>query len=234
MKKPATVDGPSETLRWYLTQMWRDMLSVYYANTPVWRWLKSGALLFLGLCAWAGGAVLLSVRPDWTFLYFVMAYGFLLLFWGPLTHFVIVPLVLELRRSANSPFVRTLARNGGKINLSVFFTLVIVLALSTPGFMLLDFGSVGSDEGGDVRGELRCEGPVDDLVTCEVHDTRHVDHVVAIVEGEVIAEADEPPYRFEVGTDQLRETEAGYQFAVEYRDEDGDTLRRQITSVRES
>ena len=234
MKKPKNVEGPSETIRWYLRQMWRDLLSVYYANTPVWRWLKSGALMFLGLFAWAGASVLLSIRPEWTFLYLVMAYGFLLILWGPLTHFAIVPAVLRLRRTAEHPLARTIARNGGKINLTIFITLVILLALSPPGIMLLEFEAGLPGDGPSASGTLQCEGPENEVVTCEVHDAQNIDHVVIMIGGEVIDEAHEPPYRTEVRTDQLRETRTGYEFAVEYRDEDGNTLQRQIQTVQET
>jgi hypothetical protein len=70
---------------WYARQGWRDLLSVYYANTAVWRWLKSGTLVFFGFFLWAGSTVLQSVT-GWTFLNYTMAYGFLLLAWGPFTH----------------------------------------------------------------------------------------------------------------------------------------------------
>ena len=234
MKKPKNVEGPYETARWYLRQMWRDLLSVYYANTPVWRWLKSGALMFLGMCTWAGASVLLSIRPGWTFLYLVMAYGFLLILWGPLTHFAIVPTVLRLRRTGEHPITRKLARNGGKINLTIFFTLVILLALSPPGIMLLEFDATLPGNGASTSGNLQCEEPEDGVITCEVHDAQNIDHVVIMVGGDVIDEAHEPPYRTEVRTDQLRETRTGYEFAVEYRDEDGNTLQRQIKTVRDT
>lgn len=234
MEKPKNVEGRYETFRWYLRQMWRDLLSVYYANTPVWRWLKSGALMFLGMFVWAGASVLLSIRPEWTFLYLVMAYGFLLILWGPLTHFAIVPTVLKLRRTAEHPVTRTIARHGGKINLTIFLTLVIVLAVWPPAIMLLEFEAALPGDGAGASGDLQCVGPEDDVVTCEVHDAQNIDHVVVMVGGDVVAEAHEPPFRVEVRTDQLRETRTGYEFAVEYRDEDGNTLQRQIRTVHDS
>ncbi len=218
-------------MRWYAVRTWRDLKSVYYANTPNWRWLKSGALIFLGFFAWTGGAVLLSVRPDWTFLHFVISYGFLLLIWGPLTHFLIVPLSIRVRRTAEHPLARTLSRNAGKINLTIFFALVVVLGVLTPGFMMLEFAPLpGDGDRVDVRGELVCDVE-DDLISCQVEGAQGFDHVVVTSGGEVVATADEPPYAFEVHRDDLDETRTGHQFAVDYRSEDGDTLRRHVRTV---
>ena len=220
----------SRSLGWYLGRIWRDLLSVYYANTPVWRWLKSGALIFLGFFAWTTGAVLLSVRPEWRFLTYVMAYGFLLLFWGPFTHFVVVPLSIRLRRTAEHPYVRAVNRRSGKINLSIFFTLVIILGTFTPGIMMFEFApGLGDGDQENVRGNLICEVD-DDVVSCHVEGAQGIDYVVATSGGTVVAMADEPPFEFEVHMDDLHETRTGKELVVDYRDEDGETLRR---SVRE-
>ena len=210
--------------------MWRDLLSVYYANTPVWRWLKSGALVFLGFFAWTSGAVLLSVRPEWDFLTYVMAYGFLLLFWGPFTHFVIVPASIRLRRTAEHPYVRAVNRHSGKINLSIFFTLVIVFGTFTPGIMMFEFApGLGDGDGdrGEVRGNLVCDVD-DDVVSCHVEEARGIDHVVATSGGTVVATVDDPPFAFEVHADDLDETRTGKELVVDYRDGDGETLRRHV------
>ncbi|MFC4541896.1 hypothetical protein ACFO5R_08135 [Halosolutus amylolyticus] len=218
----------SRSLRWYLGRLWRDLLSVYYANTPIWRWLKSGALVFFGFFAWMSGTVLLSVRPEWGFLTYVMAYGFLLLFWGPFTHFVVVPVSIRLRRTAEHPTVRAVNRHAGKINLSIFFTLVLVFGTFTPGIMMFEFDpGLGDGEQDDVRGTLVCDVD-DDVVSCHVDGAQGIDHVVATSGGEVVATVDEPPFAFEVHTDELQETRTGNELVVEYRDESGELLRRQV------
>jgi len=218
------------TVRWYLGQMWRDLLSVYYANTPVWRLMKSGALLFLGFFAWMGGSVLLSVEPGWTFLHYVMAYGFLLLAWGPLTHFVVVPLTIRLRRTGEHPLSRLFARNSGKINLAVFFTLVVVVGTLTPGVMMLEFGAVGGGSGVDVSGDLVCDVG-GETVSCRVENAEGIDHVVVTSGGEPLRTVEEEPFAFGVDRDELAETRSGKEFVVEYRDEDGDRLRRLVRTV---
>lgn len=221
MQKPADVEGTRATLRWMGAQAWRDLKSVYFANTPVWRWLKSGALLFLGLFTWAASAVLLSIRPEWTFLYLPMAYGFLLIVWGPLTHFLIVPLVLRVRRTAQHPTVRLVARNAGKINLTIFFTLVVLLAIVQPGIMLLEFAPGVGDTTTEVRGEIECSGPEDGVITCEVRNPAGFDHVVALSGGEVIDRADAEPYRLEFHRDDVTDG----RYLVQLRDADGNNLR---------
>lgn len=227
MQKPADVHGPIAMGQWVIRQAWADLKSIYYANTPIWRWLKSGALLFLGFCVWAGAAVVLSVRPDWTFLYLVMAYGFLLVFWGPLTHFGIVPLILRLRRGATHPVVRTLARHGGKINLSIFFVLVLVLAVYQPGFMLLEFAPGVGEPTERVQGSIECDDPVDGMISCEVTNPGGFDHVVVLSGDGVIAQADEEPYRVEFAVDDV---ESG-RYLVQLRDADGNNLRTISRSV---
>lgn len=225
-----TEKNSSRTVRWYLGQMWRDLLSVYYANTPIWRWLKSGALIFLGFFVWTSGAVLLSVRPEWELLHYVMAYGFLLLFWGPFTHFVVVPLSIRLRRTAEHPLSRTFSRHAGKINLTIFFTLVLVLGTVTPGIMMFEFAPLPGDGETQVRGDLVCDVD-DELVSCHVEGAQGIDHVVVTSGGEVIATAEEPPFAFELHRDDIEETRTGKEFTVEYRDEDGETLRRHVRPV---
>ena len=223
VNKPPNVEGGWPTLRWMLGQMWRDLLSVYYANSMIWRWLKSGALLFLGFCVWAGASVVLSVQPSWTFLYFVMAYGFLLILWGPLTHFLLVPGVLRLRRTASHPVSRLVARHGGKINLSIFFLLVVLLAMYPPGAMMLEFAPPALEDNEPRSGAWLCDEPADGEITCQVHEPSGIDHVIVRSDGEEIARADDPPFKVTLSTDALADDG---RYVVEYRDAGGDLLRR--------
>lgn len=226
MKKPANVTGPIETVRWMSGQAWSDLKSVYYANTPVWRWLKSGALVFLGLCVWTGASVVFSIRPEWTVLLYVMAYGFLLVLWGPLTHFAIVPAVLRLRRTASHPITRTISRHGGKINLTIFFALVVVLAVVQPGIMMLEFAPVTDGNGEDVRGDVDCDR-ADELIICDIENPAGFDHVVILTEDGVIERADEAPYQLEFQRDAVD----GDRFRVQFRDEDGQPLRTVLWTI---
>lgn len=218
------------TLRGYVQQFWRDLLSVYYANTPIWRWLKSGALLFFGIGLWAGGSAVHSVT-GWRPVLYVMAYGFLLIGWGPFTHMLLVPLTIRLRRNAQTNLGRVFSRNSGKINLSIFAVCVIVLATFAPGLMLLEFSpSTSGSSGPTVSGDLVCDsGP--DTVSCEVVDPQGIDHVVVFSDEDRIERVEGPPFDFTVDNSDLTETRSGQQFIVEYRDADGNRLQRLVKRV---
>jgi hypothetical protein len=214
-----------------LGQAWRDLLSVYYANTPVWRWLKSGGLVLLGLAVWSGANVLHSYVPEWDFLTYVMAYGFLVIIWGPLTHFLVVPGIIRLRRTADGGLERSIARHGSKLNLSVFVVLVVVLGTLTPGVMMLEFsGTLGDSGSGDVTADLVCD-PGEETVTCRLEEPSGFDHVVVTSGDRRLERIEEPPYEFTVQRDELAETRNGAEFVVELKAEDGTTLRRFVRTV---
>jgi hypothetical protein len=221
----------SATVRTVAQQAWRDLLSVYYANTLTWRWLKSGALVFLGFFAWTGSSVLLSVEPGWGFLTYTMAYGFLLIAWGPFTHLVVVPVTIRLRRSATNPVTRWFSKNSGKVNLTVFFTLVVILAVTTPSFMMLEFSpDFSGGESTDFSGELVCNTG-EDVVTCHVEDAQGIDSVEVRSGGETLVTAETAPFEFELPRSEINETPTGDEFRVIYYDADGNVLTRQIRSV---
>lgn len=224
--------SPVYSLRSALVRAWRGLVSVYYANTPIWRWMKSGALVFLGLFLWTGANVLHSYRPDWDLLRYVMAYGFVLVAWGPLTHFVVVPLSVRLRRTAERPLARALARHASKLNFSTFLLVVVVVGTLAPGVMLLEFapGAGTGTGGGTVTADVSCDAG-ESVVSCRVETEGEVDHVAVTAGGEVIRTVEEPPYTFEVERSELAETGAGHQFVVELRDADGNTLRRFVQTV---
>ena len=209
---------------------WRDFLSVYYANTPVWRWLKSGALVFLGLFLWMGGNVLTAYWTDAAALRYAIAYGFVLIAWGPLTHFLVVPAVIRLRRTAERPAVRQLVRYGSKINFTTFLVVVAVVGTLAPGILLLDFSSGFDADGGDVTAELVCETG-GDPVSCELEAANGVDHVVLLAGGEAVDRSDEPPYAVSAPRASLSEGPSGPQFVIELRGSNGETLRRFIRTV---
>jgi hypothetical protein len=218
------------TIRDVLTQFWRDVLSIYYANTPTWRWLKSGALVFLGFFAWMSGAVLLSVEPAWSFLTYVMAYGFLLIAWGPLTHLVVVPLTIRLRRTAEHPAARWFSRNSGKVNLSIFFTLVIILGTVTPPIMMMEFSpEFSADSGEPFGGDLVCDDGTE-VVSCEVNQPEGFDRIEITTGGETITTVDGPPFEFEIQRSKIEKTRTGREFTVLYYN-DGEIANRQIHRV---
>ncbi|SFC35936.1 hypothetical protein SAMN05444422_107187 [Halobiforma haloterrestris] len=206
-------------------QAWRNLLNVYYTNTTVWRYLKSGALVWFGLMLWAFSNLLLSYRPDLTVMYYTMAYGFVLILWGPLTHFVVVPLVIRLRRSGATGVTGTIARHGSKINLAVFLALVILLGSLPFGPMVLDFQPSSTDGTQSVAPpELECS-KTDELVTCSISHEEGYDRVVVSDADGEITTVDEPPYEFEIDA-------AGHdQFVVELVDEDGEMVDRRVKRI---
>jgi len=229
--------SPLSFVRRVLIQAWRDLLSVYYANTPIWRLFKSAGLLFFGFFCWSASSLVLSYGIEWTILEYVRAYGFVLILWGPLTHAVIVPLVIRLRRTAERPIVRTIARNGSKINISIFLTIVLILGTAPISPMVLDFQSpLQDDSGADVNPDLVCSkssGEID----CQLSDSTGIDSVVVTRGDREIERVEETPYEFTIREADLEETVGQAEFVVELRDEDGETLRRYrryVSSVPEA
>ena len=226
----ASISSPRRIVR----QAWRDLLSIYYANTPIWRWFKSGGLLVFGFFCWSAASLLLSYRTDWTFLHYVMAYGFVLILWGPLTHFVVVPLAIRLRRTAEHPAARWFSRHASKINLTVFFTIVIVAGAVQFSPMMLDFGgALSSDSGPEVSADLDCE-TTDELVTCQLTSAEGVDRIVVTSGDREVTVVDDPASAFEIRIDDLEEVMGQKQYTVELYDEDDNRVGVFRRNVRAS
>ncbi len=220
------MSGARDALTWTrdaLGSAWRDFLSIYYANSPTWRVFKSGGLAFFGFFCWAASNLLLSLRPGWTFLYYVMAYGFLLIPYGPFTHIVVVPLAIRWRRRASGTR-NTLGKKMSKINISVFIVAVLVVGTMAPGVMILDFSSVTTGDSPDVDPELDCER-VEGEVSCALSDEPGIERVVVLSAGEQVTVLTEPPWNFTVPEDDLVQVRDSLRMEVEVQDADGHTLR---------
>jgi hypothetical protein len=218
---------PGSPLDWgrkALVRAWRDLKSVYYANSTIWKLLKSGTLMFFGLFLWAGSNLLLSYQPGWRVLYYVMAYGFVLLLWGPLTHLVVVPLVIRMRRSGEGGLSRFISRYGTKSNLTIFIILVLILGTFPLGAMTFEF-QLPSDSGSDVNPRLDCTRS-EETVHCHLSDSRGIDRVVVTSGGETVKTMEEPPFEFTLDVNEMSAERGDKQFVVELQDENGDTLRR--------
>lgn len=225
---PTSPGPPLTWLRRVLRSVWNDLLSVYYANTPIWRVLKSGALVAFGLFLWSGSNLLLSYRPDWGILYYVLAYGFVLLFWGPFTHVVVVPTVIRCRRSGKGGFRRWFARHGTKASLTTFLLIVLVLGTVPLGVMTFEF-QVPTDGDGtsSVNPDLQCTRS-GDVIHCHLSDSRGIDHVVVTTSDEHLETIEEPPFDFDVNVNELQTVNGDHQFTVNLRDENGETIRRYV------
>ncbi|ELZ10691.1 hypothetical protein C479_07768 [Halovivax asiaticus JCM 14624] len=218
--------SPITVLKRSLGRAWRDLLSIYYANTPIWRLLKSVGLLFFGFFCWSASSLVLSYGIDWGVLYVLRAYGFVLILWGPLTHAVIVPSVIRLRRTADGGVRRVIARHGSKLNLSIFLTIVLLLTAAPISPMVLDFQSaLSGDSSPDVDPDLTCEG-IGEEISCELSDPTGIERVVVTSGDAELERVEDPPYEFTIREDDLEEVVGQKEFVVELQDEDGETLRR--------
>jgi hypothetical protein len=227
MSDQHTGSGPGSPLEWtrnVLVSGWRDLKSVYYANTTIWKLLKSGALVFFGFFLWTGANLLLSYQPSWGWLYYVMSYGFVLLLWGPLTHLVVVPLVIRMRRSGGEGLPRLVSRYGTKTNLTVFFVIVLLLGTFPLGIMTFEF-QLPTSGGDDVNPQLQCTRSGEN-VHCHLSDSRGIGRVVVTSGGEELRAIEDPPFDFDLDAADVSAERGDKQFVVELQNENGATVRR--------
>lgn len=216
--------SPLEWSERILVGAWRDLKSVYYANSTIWKLLKSATLVFFGFFLWAGSNLLLSYQPGWGFLYYIMAYGFVLLLWGPLTHLLLVPFVIRMRRLGGGGLSRFISRHGSKTNLTIFIIIVLILGTFPLGAMTFEFQLPSGGES-DVNPRLDCTRS-GETVHCHLSDSRGIDRVVVTSGGETIEVIEEPPFEFTLDVNRMSADRGDKQFVVELQDENGDTLRR--------
>ncbi len=212
-----------------LTRLWRTIKSIYYASSPAWQFLKSGALFFFGLFCWSAANLLLSYEPSWHWTYFLMAYGFLLTPYGPFTHLVLVPYVIPwLRRRKRDHWLHVLGRHLTLTSLTLFFGAVLWLGLSSPSFMQMDFRATSSAEAVDVNPTLVCSEPADDdaLIACHLEQTAGVGTITVESGGTQQLQRTEPPFAFSLRREQLVEVVGQLQFQVVVHDTEGASVRR--------
>jgi hypothetical protein len=144
-------------------RLWRLIKSIYYASSPSWQVLKSGALFFFGFFCWAAGNLLHAYLPNARWPFLLIVYGALLFWWGPLTHLVFVPrLIPWLRRQHRQRVLHWLGGHFTLTMLTVFFIVVVLLSLRPPSFMVLDVrgrlnrSGQGVEESVAAVPELRC------------------------------------------------------------------------------
>jgi hypothetical protein len=211
------------------TRLWRTVKSIYYASSPAWQFLKSGALLMLGLFCWSAANLLLSYEPSWHWPYFFMAYGVLLIPYGPFTHLVLVPHVLPwLRRRARGSWLHALGRHLTLTSLTLFFTAVVGLGLFPPSFMQIDFRAASSAGAVDVNPTLICSDSPDReaVISCRLDQTTGVGSIRVESGGTHQLQRTEPPFSFSLRRDQLVEVVGQRQFQVVVHDAEGTPVRR--------
>lgn len=216
-------------------RLWRTIKSIYYASSPTWQFLKSGALLLFGLFCWSSANLLLSYQPDWHWPYFFMAYGFLLTPYGPFTHLVLVPhLIPWLRRRTRGSWLHALGRHLTLTSLTIFFTAVLWMGLYPPSFMQIDFRAASGTSTSTVNPALVCSSPEttgDFSVTCQLENTNGVGSIRVTSGGTLLLQRDEPPFSFSVSSDELVSVVGQRQFQVIVRDTENTPVRRFTRTV---
>jgi hypothetical protein len=222
-----TVQSPGAWIAGSLRDAWRTMRSVYYANSLSWRFLKSGALVFFGFFLWSASNLLLSYQPTWTWLHYPMSYGFLLILYGPVHHFLVIPLGIRWRRGSDGP--TTVGRRLPTAGLALFLVAVVVLGTAPTAPVVFDFQSSLEGAGADVNPDLLCTQSAasgETVVHCHLTESEGVDHVVVMSGGERVTVDRDPPFDFDVSERQLTSVTGEKQFQVVLKDADGDTIRR--------
>jgi len=223
-ESPSPVREPS-----LATRLWRTIKSIYYASSPAWQFLKSGALFFLGLFCWSAANLLLSYEPSWHWPYFFMAYGFLLTPYGPFTHLVLVPHVIPwLRRRPRDNWLHLLGRHLTLSSLTLFFGAVLWLGLYPPSLMQMDFRAGGTAETIDVNPTLVCSPSSDgeSVVSCHLDQTTGVGSIIVESGGTQRLRRTEPPFSFSLQQSDLVEVVGQRQFQVVVQDTEGNPVRR--------
>jgi len=212
-----------------LTRIWRSIKSIYYASTPAWQYLKSGALFLFGLFCWSSANLLLSYEQSWHWPYFLMAYGFLLTPYGPLTHLLLVPHLLPwLRRRTQDSWLHLLGRHLTLTSLTLFFGAVLWLGLSPPSVMKIDFNA-GATVTADVNPALICAPAASDegaVASCRLDNTSGVHSITVESGGTPLLRRTDPPFSFSLAQADLVEVVGQRQFQVVVHDETGAPVRR--------
>lgn len=219
--------SPGRVVRSVVRSGWNTLLTVYWANSASWRFLKAGALVFFGFFLWAASNVLLSYRPDWWLLRYVAAYGFVVTVYGPVHHLVVIPLALRWRRGEDVR--RRVGRRLPNGMLTAFLAVVVVLGTFPVGPTTVDLASALDDSGVDVNPDLLCvkSGSGDGVsVHCHLTESEGIDRVVVESGGEVVATDEQPPFEFTVAGGDLVAVDDRKRFSVDLLDADGELLRR--------
>lgn len=227
------------TLRGLLRDAWNTLHTIYYANSVSWRVLKSGALFFFGFFLWAGSNVILSVQPAWTVLHFAMSYGFVLIFYGPFHHAVVIPVALRWRRAGGRK--TRIGRRLPNASLVIFLAIVLVLGMYPIGPVSAEFGGDGGGGGFDINPDLLCTKHTAANGSAEIHchltEATGISYIEVSSGSTTIATDREPPFEFTVRDSELVERNGQRRFRVALRDDSGALIRqftRSLGMIREA
>ncbi|MFB6108428.1 MAG: hypothetical protein ABEJ82_06270 [Haloplanus sp.] len=220
-------------LRGAVRNAWNTLHTVYYANEVSWRALKTGGLVVFGFFLWAGSNVLLSYQPGWTFLHYTMAYGFLLVGYGPFHHLVVIPLSLRLRKRGG-----TRSRVGKHLpnaGLAAFLVAVVVLGTFPVGPVTANFQSSQHGTAPGVSADVQCvrhPGASDGgTVHCTLSNAEGVGRVVVRSGGKRLTTVDSPPFEFTIRVSDVQSTAGQRRFRIVVEDENGAVARQYTRRV---
>lgn len=222
---PTPVDLATDGIR----DIWHTLTTIYYANSVSWRMLKAGALLFFGFFLWTGSNILQSVQPGWSFLSYPMAYGFVLIVYGPFHHLVVIPLYQRLRRQGTHLSVGQ-HLHLPNLSLTVFLILVIVLGTFPVAPMTINFGStLNNGSSSEIHPELMCSKTTTNEITkihCQLNQSQGVGRIVVESGGQPLLVDDQPPFKFTLRKAELTDVQGTKQFRVTVLDDQGIVIRR--------
>jgi hypothetical protein len=219
--------SPAATGASIIRGAWSTLKTVYYANSLSWRFLKAGTLVFFGFFLWAGSNVLYSYNPDLTVLRYPMAYGFVLILYGPFHHLVVLPLAFRWRRRSGSR--QRIGRRLPNTMLAIFLVSVVVLGTFPVGAMTVDFQGTLESSGADINPDLLCtKSPTGNgtSVHCHLTETEGIDRIVVRSGDSQLLVDDTPPYEFTIQERELETVTGEKQFTVVLQEDDGTMIRR--------
>lgn len=232
-----TTGSHTPNIRQAIRDAWNTVLMIYYANSVSWRVLKAGGLVFLGLFVWAGSNSLLATFPGYDWLHYPIAYGALLIIYGPIHHLVVIPLALKWRRSRGTK--QQVGKRLPNTMLTLFVIGILLLGTFPVGPMTIDLSSALEGSGADINPDMACVKDTSSG-TAEVHchftNAEGVDHIEVYSGDQLIATDDSPPFEFTITESELQEVVGKKQFRVELKDADGNVLRRytrRLSMIRE-
>ncbi|WP_053947709.1 hypothetical protein [Halolamina sediminis] len=223
----ANAEEPSVSVGDLLGNAWGALKTVYYANSVSWRVLKAGGLVFFGFFLWAGSNLVYSYNPGLGVLRYPMAYGFLLIVYGPIHHLVVLPLAFRWRRR---PGLRQ--RVGKRLPngmLAAFLAVVVVLGTFPAGPMVVDFQSALESSGADVSPDLLCTKSTTangTTVHCHLSETDGVDRIEVRSGDSRLLTDEDPPYEFTIHDREIETVAGEKRFTVLLQDDDGTMVRR--------
>lgn len=222
-----SIRSPLVILWTIVEKSWSALKTLYYANPVSWRFLKSGTLVFFGFFLWAGSNVLYSYNPNLTFLHYPMAYGFVLILYGPIHHLIVLPLAFRWRRGSGPK--QRIGRQLPNTMLALFLVAVVGLATFPGGPMMVDFGSTLDSSGTDISPDLLCvKSPTENgtEIHCRLTDSEGIDRVTVRSGNTHLITDDTPPYEFTVTERELESVTGEKRFTVVLHGKDGTMIRR--------